>query len=134
MRSSAGILVLIALAASGCGVQKSSATKFSGEQALVAQVVEDIQTAGERQDEAKLCALLTEALRKEITSTGTTCAKEMEKAIKDADAFELEVQKVTVSGTTATAVVKGEAGDADKVRTFSFAKEGADWRASSFTG
>jgi 1-aminocyclopropane-1-carboxylate deaminase/D-cysteine desulfhydrase-like pyridoxal-dependent ACC family enzyme len=133
MRSSAVvILVVVAVAAAGCGVQSSSATKFKGDAADVAQVVEDIQTAGERQDESKMCALLTESLRSEVSATGSTCAKEMEKAIKDADAFELEVQKVTVTGTTASAVVKGEANDQDKVRTFTFAKEGRDWRASSF--
>jgi hypothetical protein len=133
MRSSAGVLiVVVALVAAGCGAQASSATKFKGDAADVAQLVEDIQTAGERQDEAKMCALLTESLRSAVSAGSSTCAKEMEKAIKDADAFELEVQKVTVTGTKATAVVKGEANKQDKVREFKFEKQGRDWRASSF--
>jgi hypothetical protein len=55
----------------------------------------------------------------------------MDKAIKDADDFELDVEDVTISGDKATAKVKGRDRDEDVVRDFEFVREGKDWRATS---
>ena len=133
MSRSAGAISLIVLAFAGCGSEPSSAGKFQGEQQAVAEVVEDIQRAAERGEAAKLCRdLIARALREKIASGGINCDKEMEKAVEDADAFELEVQKVTVSGTTAQVTVRGEAGDNDATRTFGMVKEDGLWRAASF--
>ena len=128
------VLGLLALALAGCGAEPSSAGKFDGEEARVAETVEEIQTAGERRDAAKLCRdLVTKALREQVAASGSSCDKEIEKALEDADAFDLEVTDVTVSGTTATAAVRGEAGDTDQTRTYRLAKEDGRWRVSAFS-
>jgi hypothetical protein len=54
----------------------------------------------------------------------------MDKAIKDADDFGLDVEDVTISGDTATAKVKGKNRGKDEVRTFRFERDGSTWRAT----
>src|SRR4051812_16189767 len=95
-------LVLVCLLAA-CG-QPSSASKFKGDEADVAKVVESLQTDGERAKADDICSkVLARALQDRIAVTGSTCGAEMKKAIEDADRFELEVQSVTVNGATASA-------------------------------
>jgi hypothetical protein len=123
--------VLAALAA-GCGGSASSAGDFEGEERQVADVVEKLQSAGETGDAAEICAeVLSRDLRAEMEAADLDCEQELDKAIKDADDFELEVEDVTISGNTATAEVRGREGDEDTVRTFEFAREGSGWRATS---
>jgi hypothetical protein len=122
-------LVLAALAA-GCG-GASSASDFEGEEQRVADVVERLQTAGESGDAEEICnELLAPALRDDIAAAESSCEEELDKALQDADDFELEVEDVTVSGTEATARVRGRDGEAQRVRELEFVREGADWRAA----
>jgi hypothetical protein len=129
------VLVLTAvLALAACGQTESSSDKFKGEEKRVADVVEDLQSAGEKKDADKICNdILARSLVEQVRAAGSDCASEMDKSIKDADDFELEVQSVTVRGTTAQARVKGDAGKdrRDPVRTFSFVKENGKWRATA---
>ena len=135
MRSSAGILVVLTLAVAGCGGEASSAADFEGEERAVAETVEEMQTAGKRQDAAKMCRdLLTRELRDQIAEGGTSCDKELEKAMQDSESFELEVRDVTVAGTTAQADVRGEDGEKDRTATFHLVKEDGRWRVASFDG
>jgi hypothetical protein len=108
---------------------------FQGEQRAVAQVVEDLQSSGRRRDAAAICRdLFTRALRDRVAATGADCEKELQKALDDADAFELDVESVEVSGTRATAVVRGTDEGAVQTRTFEFAREDGRWRADSLSG
>ena len=123
-------LVLAALAA-GCTGGSSSASNFEGEEKQVADVVEKLQTAGETGDAKAICdEVLAKELRDQIEAAGSNCEQELEKAISDADDFELDVESVQVDGDTATAKVKGGEGE-DGVRDFEFVREGGDWRATS---
>jgi hypothetical protein len=133
MRTSAGFLVALTLALAGCGGGSSSATEFEGEERAVADAIEEIQTAAQRRDQAKMCReLVARSLREKIASGGSSCDKEVEKALEDADALELVVRDVNVTGTTAEATVGGEAGDGTKPRTMKLVKEDGRWRAASF--
>jgi hypothetical protein len=124
-------LVLAALAA-GCGASASSAGDFEGEERRVADVVEKLQSAGETGDAAEICAeVLASDLREEMRAAGANCEQELDKAIQDADDFELEVEDVTITGDTATARVRGRENDEEAVRTFEFAREESGWRATS---
>jgi S-adenosylmethionine synthetase len=128
------LLIVAGLLLAGCGGEPSSAEKFKGEEARIAAVIEDIQTAGERRDPEKMCRdLVSKALRDKLGEVGSSCDKEIEKALEDADAFDLEVEKVTVSGTTAEVAVRGEAGEAKRSATVSMVKEDGRWRAASFS-
>jgi len=124
-------LALAALAA-GCASSSSSAGDFTGDEKKVADQVEQIQAAGESGDAAAICDdVLAQSLRDSIAVAGSNCESEVDKAIKDADDYDLEVEDVTISGDTATAKVKGSVGDEDAVRDFEFVREGKDWRATT---
>ena len=128
------VAVLLALAAlaSGCAGSSSSAGNFQGEERRVADVVEKLQTAGQTGDAAEICdEVLATQLRDEIRAAGSDCEQEIDKAIKDADDFDLEVEDVTISGNTATAKVKGRDRGEERVRDFEFVREGSGWRATS---
>ncbi len=129
------LATIAALAAAGCGQSETAGTdveQFQGEQKAVAQVVADLQEAGEAQDAEKICNdILAPSLVRQIAAAGADCAAEMKKSIQDADDFQLETKKVTVNGTRAVAEVTGQAGDADRTVTFKFVKEGGKWRAES---
>jgi hypothetical protein len=127
-------LVAAVLGMAGCtstGGSSSSSAKFTGAQGAVAKVVSDLQQAGERKNANKVC---TEILARKLVDTlgqeGTSCSQEIKKAMDDTDDFKLEVQRVAVTGSTATAVVRS--GDDGPTSTFRFVREGGRWKASDF--
>ena len=129
------VVLIAALALAGCGAQQepSSTEKFEGEERAVAQKVEDLQEAGEGRNPEDICSeILAASLVEQLEAADVQCAEEMEKAIDDADDYELQVQDVTVSGTTATAEVRR--GDDGPTETMEFTKENGQWRATSLSG
>jgi hypothetical protein len=75
--------------------------------------------------------VLASSLREQVQASGSNCEQEIDKALSDADDFDLEVEAVTINGDAATARVKGLDGGADRVRELQFEREGSDWRATS---
>jgi hypothetical protein len=131
-RAVLAVPLVLAVLASGCGASASSAGDFEGEEKRVAELVEKLQSAGETGDAAEICdEVLAADLREQIQAAGANCEQELDKAIKDADDFELEVEDVTISGDSATAKVRGRDGGEERVRDFEFVREGSDWRATS---
>jgi hypothetical protein len=131
MRALLAIPLAVAVIASGCATTSSSGD-FDGEEKKVADVVEKLQTAGKSGDAKQICdEVLAKALRDEIQAAGSNCEQEVDKALTDADDFDLEVQDVTVTGTEATAQVKGRDRGTDRVLELRFVREGADWRATA---
>jgi outer membrane PBP1 activator LpoA protein len=129
------LAVLAALILAGCGAQAesdSSVDTFRGEDRNVAQKVEDLQEAGEGRNPEDICAdILAASLVDELEVAGSDCQQEMQKAIDDADDFELEVLDVTVTGTTATAEVRR--GDDGPTQTMQFTQERGEWRATELS-
>ena len=133
MKRLAALLAAVALAGCGAQAEQSSAEKFQGEDRAVAQKIEDLQDAGEGRKPEDICSeILASSLVRQLEAAGVKCADEMKKAIDDADDFDLDVQKVTVSGSTATADVRR--GDDGPTVTMKFAKENGQWRATSLSG
>jgi hypothetical protein len=131
-RARLAVLFVLAALASGCAGSSSSAGDFKGEEKKVADVVEKLQSAGESGDAGVICEdVLARQLRDEIQEAGSSCEQELEKAIKDADDFDLDVEDVTISGDTAMAKVKGRDRGEERVRDFEFVREGGGWRATS---
>jgi hypothetical protein len=129
------VVLLGVLAIAGCGAQAdpSSTEKFQGEDRAVAQKVEDLEQAGEKRKPEDICSdILASSLVQQIEAAGADCADEMKKAIEDADDYSLDVQKVNVSGSTATVEVKR--GDDGPTETMEFTKENGQWRATSLSG
>jgi len=130
-RASAIALVSLAGALAGCGATDSSGGSFAGEERRIADQVEALQSAGESGDAKKVCdEVLARSLRERVAARGSTCQTELDKAIKDADDFDLTVEDVAITGNRATARVRGREG----TRTLQFAREGASWRVSSLRG
>ena len=128
-------ILAAALLAWGCGATTSSDDEdqpvLRGQQRLVAQAVEDLQDAAAGGDEDRICReLLAAALAERLGGTGKQCERTVRDALENTDTTDLSVRSVRVSGTTATARVKAERGDADRVTTVGLVKEGARWRIS----
>jgi hypothetical protein len=124
-----------AVLATGCGATTSSDEEdppiLRGEQRLVAQAIEDLQDAATEGDEERVCReLLAEDLAERLGGTGQECEPTVRDALDNTDTTDLTVRAVTVRGTTATARVEAERGDADRVTTVGLVKEGARWRIS----
>jgi hypothetical protein len=127
-----------ALLAGGCGATTSSDEEdppvLRGEQQLVGQAIEDLQDAATEGDEERICReLLAKDLAERLGGTGQECEPTVRDALENTDTTDLTVRAVTVSGTTATARVEAERGDADRVTTVGLVKEGARWRISRLT-
>ena len=121
----------LAAVAAGCAGNASSAGNFAGEEQKVADRIEQLQSAGEARDAKELCDdVLAGSLRDRLAAPGSTCEAELDKALKDADDFGLDVEAVTISGATATARVRGREAGGHRVWTLRLARAGRDWRVT----
>ena len=129
----ATVLCLLAAVLAGCGAApKDSAKKFKGDAQAVAKTIEDLETAGTKDRPADVCSkLLSAKLLSALERQGTNCRTAVKEAFKDADSFDITVDTVKVSGTTATAKVKYRSLSNDKSATLLLDKEGAAWKISS---
>jgi hypothetical protein len=129
------VLVAAALALSACGQSsKDSSGDFQGEEKAVAQTVEDLQSAASKGDEDKICdeILAPDLVARIKSASKKTCADALKDSLRDADSFELQVKKVAIDGTTATATVESDAAGDEKTTTELTLTKGRDgWRISS---
>lgn len=126
------LVAALTLTLAGCGGQGNSNTDsaedFTGEQKAVATTVEDLQKAAKDRDGREICSdLITAKLRDSISDSN--CGDAVDDAIRETDEVDLEVTKVTIEGTTATALVKEETGeDKSRTRTLKLEKAAGSWR------
>jgi len=125
------IAAVLALALAGCGAAASSQnSRFKGAQQDVVKVVDSLASAGSRGDAQRICTeILAKQLVTELKSAGGDCVAEMDRAIKDASDYDLQVTSVKIDGDNATAQVRQ--GKNGQVATFTFVKEGGAWKASA---
>lgn len=126
------------LALGGCAQStESPAVDFKGQEKLVANVVDDLHDAGTQKDSEAVCLLLASDLTRQIRATAegsATCSEAVGDALDDADAFDLTVKSVKLTGDTATAVVESKE-NGDEIRdTLSFVKENGRWKISALVG
>jgi hypothetical protein len=130
----AALLLLPALALGACGqTTKTSSGRFQGEQKAVAQTLDDLSAAGRKGDAKKICdQLLAPSLVAQITKTShKPCDVALKDALSDADAFDLQVKKVTVQGERAVAVVESQAGSKKRTDTLVLQRVGRSWKIAS---
>jgi hypothetical protein len=124
-------VAIAAFALAGCGASaEDSAEDFQGEERNVAQAVEDLQdAAGDRDGEEVCAALVTERLRNAISSSSREpCPEALDELLGDANEFELTVEDVAISGTTATVRVTSGTGDEERADRLRFERDGRTWR------
>jgi len=131
MRRALALAAALTLSLSACGTATSTQNdKFKGEQQDVVKVVDALAQAGSRGDAEKICTeILAKQLVTEIKSVGGDCTVEMDRAIKDASDYDLQVTSVKINGNNATAQVRQ--GKDGQTATFTFVKEGGAWKASA---
>jgi hypothetical protein len=126
-----------AVVLAGCTTQASnddSSGKFKGDQRLVANTVEDFESAASKGDQDKICRdLLAKALVAQYAQHGGTCEKAVDGALKDTDSFGLTVESVAINGEQASARVKADRGKHDVMQTLTLVKQGPGWRISAFS-
>jgi hypothetical protein len=127
---------VVALLLSGCGAaadnQESKFTEGS-DQAQIASLVDKLSTAGAARDADTICTeVLATTLVNELKAANGNCVTEMDRAIKDASDYDLQIVDVKVNGSTATARIAQ--GDTDARATFTFVKEKGGWRATALGG
>ena len=136
MPASRTVALLLAAAgiATGCGTGGSnSSADFTGPKKDVAKAVEDFESAARRSDQAKICRdLLATSLIDTLRAGGRSCDSAVSDALDDADTFDMTVKSVTVSGSTATAVVDSKEKSAND--TFKLEKVGGRWKIASLGG
>jgi hypothetical protein len=127
-------LAAATLALGGCTAQpsSSSAGDFKGEEADVAQVVDDISSAGQKGNADDICAkYVSKELAASLKAGDADCTDELQEAIQDVNDFELKVKDVTISGDTAKAEIE-QGDDKPSTATFELARDGKSWRVTSF--
>jgi hypothetical protein len=136
LRTLLPLAALAAVAIAGCTTQSTSddsSDKFQGDQRLVANTIEDFESAASKGDQDQICReLLAKPLIADYAEHGGTCEKAVDGALKDTDSFGLTVESVSIAGGKATARVKADRGKKDIVQTMTLVKEGAAWRISAF--
>jgi hypothetical protein len=136
LRSALPLAAIAAVAVSGCTTQTTSndsSGKFRGEQRLVANTVEDFESAASKGDQDQICReLLAKALIAQYAQRGGTCEKAVDGVLKDSDSFGLTVESVRIADARATARVKADRGKKDVLRDLTLVKEGPGWRISAF--
>jgi len=125
--------MLLPLALAGCGAaERDSAKEFSGPEAAVAKVVEQLESAARANEPTKVCAaLLDDRLLAALREQGTNCKTGTKDAFEDADSFDLTVKDVTITGETASAKLSAGTGSDEKDYTLEFARDGSAWKISS---
>ena len=133
-RSLRPLPLLLAAVIAGCGQAQSSAGDFKGAEKDVADTIEQLQTAAQNRKPEDVCSeVLARGLVEKLKTSDNDCVDEVEKITGDADDFELDVTKVTITGTTATATVKGLRGGREgAVTTFALEREDKKWRLTDF--
>jgi hypothetical protein len=136
LRTLLPIAALAAVALAGCTTQTTSddsSGKFTGDQRLVANTIEDFESAASKGDQDQICReLLAKPLIATYAKQGGTCEKAVDGALKDADSFGLTVESVSIADGKATARVKSDRGKKDIVQSMTLVKEGPGWRISAF--
>jgi ketosteroid isomerase-like protein len=121
------IAAVLTVAAAGCGRQ-------SPEDAVRAKL-DDFAQATAAKDYHRLCNdVLAKQLVQKAQAAGLSCEVALETGLKGVQSPKVQVQKVTVKGDSATAVVHTTAANQDaSTDTLQLARQGSDWRVSSVT-
>ncbi len=122
------LAVLLALGVGACGSTVST-SGFKGEAHAVAQRISDLQSDVSAVNEQKICEQdFSRAARARLNTAGSTCKQALKRQLVSIDDYELTVEKIAVSGATATARVRSTWAGKLSTNTLRLVKEGGNWR------
>jgi hypothetical protein len=119
---------VLTLAAAGCGGGKSAEDQVRAK-------LNDFAQATAAKDYRRLCHdVLAKQLVQKAEAAGLSCEVALKTGLNDVQKPKVQIQKVTVKGDSATAVVHTTAANQDaSTDTLELARQGGDWRVSSVT-
>jgi len=120
-------VLIAACALGGCAAAQpnASAGEFEGGERDVAQVIDDLK--GSRDPEEICSRIFADELAKSLAAGSRDCVDEVDAMLRDVGSTDLDVQDVTISGTTARAQVR----QSGKSATFELARGDAGWQITS---
>jgi hypothetical protein len=122
------VAVLLALGVGACGSTVST-SGFKGEAHAVAQRISDLQSDVSAVNEQKICEQdFSRAARARLSTGGNTCKQALKRQLGSIDDYELTVEKIAVSGVTATARVRSTWAGKPSTNTLRLVKERGNWR------
>lgn len=122
------VAVLLALGVGACGSTVSTSS-FKGEAHAVAQRISDLQSDVSALNEQKICEQdFSRTARARLSTLGNTCKQALKRQLGTIDAYELTVEKIAVSGATATAHVRSTWAGKLSANKLKLVKEGGSWR------
>jgi hypothetical protein len=123
-------VALLAVGLSACA-KSVSTSGLNGEAKAAAETIKNLQTDVTAGDEKKICQNdLAKAVVSKLDASGG-CEKAIKSQLTQVDSFEVTVEAMQVSGSTATAHVKSIYSGRGRKGTLSLAKEGGKWKISS---
>ncbi|MDO9407112.1 hypothetical protein [Patulibacter sp.] len=126
--------VVVAAGLSGCAQQGGVEDKdFSGEAARVANVVRELDDAyaDEQNDDSGAATACRNLLSARLVASlgGRDCARNAAAALKNSDATQMDVRKVTIRGNVATVEARLKLGDdQQRLDTLTLVQEGRSWK------
>ena len=126
------LVAVLAATAAGCGAANQPSQDFSGAEEDVAEVVEELQTAAQKDEATRICTeILSTALSRRL---GEGCTDTVQSAIEDTDVFEVGADTVRISGERAR--VRLDAGrDGERQELLEMVRETrGGWRIDRFGG
>ncbi len=124
-------VALLSLGLSACA-KSVSTSGLKGEAKAAAETIKNLQTDVTAGDEKKICQNdLAKPLVTKLDATGGSCQEAIKGQLTEVDSFEVTVEAMQVSGTTATAHVKSIYSGKTRKGTLSLVKEGDKWKVAS---
>lgn len=136
-RAALAIPLVLAAALVGCAGQQgaSNADDLSGEQKAVAQVVDDLSEAGLAGEAKDICnTIFAPEVADALKQGNSDCQEAVDNQLEDASNFDLDIEKITIDGTTATVVVTSEFDGEELPRTLTLEKSNNAWRIAGISG
>ncbi len=122
---------LLALGLSACA-KTVSTSGLNGEAKQAAETIKNLQSDVTAGDQKKICQNdLAKALVTKLNATGGGCEKAIKGQLTEVDSFEVTVEAMQASGTTATAHVKSIYSGKNRKGTLTLVKEAGKWKISS---
>ncbi len=134
-RPPALLALLIVVGVAACGTSGSSAGNFHGEQAKVASAIDALSSAATSHDTGRICTkILAPAVSAKLKAAGGSCTSVVGKQLDTVDTFNVTVQSVSISGTTAQAKVRSTSNGKDRTDTLNLLRlPDASWRIASLS-